>query len=87
MPMPRRWSTPIVLGAALFLAACPQRTEEPREPVPPGVSVEPPRAAGETGSLVVPGTEPDTVLDARQPPGQTPEAQAPGTQSPAADQP
>jgi hypothetical protein len=53
----RRWSACLLVVAPFLLPACGQPDQQP-EPIPPGVSVDPPRRAAETGSLVVPGQEP-----------------------------
>jgi hypothetical protein len=52
---------------AALLAGCGERDARPeiereQDVVPVGTEVGPPRSAPETGSLVVPGQEPDTLL-------------------------
>jgi hypothetical protein len=54
-------------GFALLVAAVPilflgcDRTDVMDQPIPAGVSVHPPRAAPATGSLALPGEEPDAA--------------------------
>jgi hypothetical protein len=74
----------LVLALFLGTAAC-ERPEEQPYVVPPGVSVDPPRAAPEAGSITLPGAQPDTVLEATEPPGATDPPDAPVAESPAVD--
>jgi hypothetical protein len=64
MPRIRRLSTLLLVAVPLALVSC-ERPEDRREPVPPGVSVDPPRQTPGTGSLELPGGEPAAPL----PPG------------------
>lgn len=81
--MQRSTIGPLALLLLFGAVAC-ERPEEQPYVVPPGVSVDPPRAAPEAGSITLPGAEPDTVLEATDPPGAAAPEAAPVTGEPAA---
>jgi len=58
----RRWSI-LLCAVPVFFLGC-ERPEERGPEIPAGVSVDPPRRAAETGSLTLPGQEPDQRLEA-----------------------
>jgi hypothetical protein len=86
MHLSRSCSLVLLAGLVLSVVAC-ERPEEPDQPVPPGVSVQPPRTVGETGSLGLPGAGPDTLIEADDPPGQPRPVDAPLTDTLAPAQP
>jgi hypothetical protein len=63
---------PLLITLGLAAAACETPQEQP-EPVPPGVSVDPPRAAPEAGSITLPGVEPEAPIEAAAPPAEAEE--------------
>jgi hypothetical protein len=68
----RKWSACLLVAVSLPLVACREQTNPMPEPIPPGVSVDPPRRAAETGGLAVPGREPaDREAAATQEPALT----------------
>jgi hypothetical protein len=63
---------PLLITLALGAAAC-ERPQEQPDPIPPGVSVDPPRTAPEAGSIALPGGEPEAPLEAAAPPAEVEE--------------
>jgi hypothetical protein len=53
----------VLFATPLLVAAC-EHPQERRDPIPPGVSLDPPRQAPATGSLGLPGQEPAAPLPA-----------------------
>lgn len=60
-----------LLALPLAVTACERQDRQTADPVPPGVSLDPPRAAPATGGLLVPGVEADTAPPAVGAPADT----------------
>ncbi|CAN5794325.1 hypothetical protein BH23GEM3_BH23GEM3_12520 [soil metagenome] len=68
MKLTSSYAVLVLAAVPLLLGACGgDRPEDPDFVIPPGVSVDPPRSASQTGGLTLPGTEPDTTLQGTGP--------------------